>query len=124
MPREPLMVRFERDRAQHFVVLRYLCAVRGQQYDVETPADQVRRQLRDLDAQLITATGLERMVLMQQQFELRELAMVEQHKQVQLHEDDFVACAKAYGERKRITYEAWRRLGVSPSALKRAGIAP
>jgi hypothetical protein len=37
-------------------------------------------------------------------------------------EDDFVSTAKSYGQRKGISYAAWRELGVSAPVLKRAGI--
>ena len=37
-------------------------------------------------------------------------------------EDGFVGSAKAYGDRKGISYAAWRELGVPPAVLKRAGI--
>jgi hypothetical protein len=33
-----------------------------------------------------------------------------------------VETARTYGERKGITYAAWRELGVPPAVLKRAGI--
>ena len=35
----------------------------------------------------------------------------------------FAEAARAYGERKGISYAAWRAAGVSPAALKRAGIS-
>jgi hypothetical protein len=38
-------------------------------------------------------------------------------------EDDFVRIAKAYGERKGISHEAWRETGVQPEVLRRAGIS-
>ena len=38
-------------------------------------------------------------------------------------EADFVAAARPYSERKRISYAAWRELGVPPAILKRAGIS-
>ena len=38
-------------------------------------------------------------------------------------EKDFIAAAKAYGERKGISYATWREAGVSPSVLKQAGIS-
>ena len=34
----------------------------------------------------------------------------------------FVEIAAAYGERKGLTYEAWRSVGVPPRAMKAAGI--
>lgn len=37
-------------------------------------------------------------------------------------EKDFVASAKEYGERKGITYTAWRELGVPAAVLKQAGV--
>ena len=36
----------------------------------------------------------------------------------------FAECARAYGERKGISYAAWREIGVSAPVLKRAGISP
>lgn len=38
-------------------------------------------------------------------------------------EDDFVEAARAYGERKGISYAAWREIGVPAAVLKRAGIS-
>ena len=38
-------------------------------------------------------------------------------------EDGFVQYAAAYGERKGITYAAWREVGVPASVLKAAGIS-
>ena len=37
-------------------------------------------------------------------------------------EDDFVRVAKAYGEKKGISYQAWREMGVLPRVLRNAGI--
>jgi hypothetical protein len=37
-------------------------------------------------------------------------------------EDAFVDSAKGYGERKGLTYAAWRAAGVDPTVLRRAGI--
>jgi hypothetical protein len=36
---------------------------------------------------------------------------------------DFVAAAGEYGQRKSITYAAWREVGVPSSVLKQAGIS-
>ena len=38
-------------------------------------------------------------------------------------ESDFVKSAKGYGERKGISYAAWREVGVSAATLKAAGIS-
>ena len=37
-------------------------------------------------------------------------------------EEAFVTGAADYGDRRGITYAAWRAAGVSPSVLRRAGI--
>jgi hypothetical protein len=34
----------------------------------------------------------------------------------------FIEVAAGYGERKGLTYEAWRSIGVAPRVLKAAGI--
>lgn len=38
-------------------------------------------------------------------------------------EDEFVKVAARYGERKGITYTAWRELGIPPAVLARADIS-
>jgi len=38
-------------------------------------------------------------------------------------EEEFVKAAKAYSQRKGISYSAWRELGVPSDVLKRAGIS-
>jgi hypothetical protein len=38
-------------------------------------------------------------------------------------EDDFAKAARGYGERKGLTYTAWRAAGVDAKVLRRAGIA-
>lgn len=38
-------------------------------------------------------------------------------------EEDFVKVAKAYGQRKGISYSTWRQTGVNADVLHRAGIA-
>ena len=37
-------------------------------------------------------------------------------------ENSFVGVAKAYGDRKGISYASWRDVGISAATLKRAGI--
>ena len=38
-------------------------------------------------------------------------------------EHDFAGAAKDYGQRKGITYAAWREVGVSTAILKQSGIS-
>ncbi len=37
-------------------------------------------------------------------------------------EEAFVSVARRYGERRGVTYAAWREAGVSAAVLKRAGV--
>jgi hypothetical protein len=53
-------------------------------------------------------------------------AMAERRAQSQSrgsYERAFVANAKPYGERRGISYQAWRQLGVPASVLRQAGIS-
>jgi hypothetical protein len=41
---------------------------------------------------------------------------------LQALEADFIAAAAPYGQRKGVTYGAWRQLGIDPAVLRAAGI--
>jgi hypothetical protein len=62
----------------------------------------LRQERRDLQDEL---TGMDKSV---------DLAGVEK---------DFIAAARAYGDRKGISYATWREAGVSSAVLKQAGIS-
>ncbi len=63
------------------------------------------------------------MNLLQERLDLtRERDQLGAEVDLSVHEEAFVANAKSYGERKGISYEAWRQLGVPAEVLKRAGI--
>ena len=76
-----------------------------------------RRATRDGDA-------LNRLHLVQERLDLdRELAGAEgDGTDLDELETAFVAVVAAYGDRKGLTYEAWRSVGVEPRVLKAAGI--
>ena len=112
-------------RAQGRAVRRYLEALeahkpkRGRK---RTP-DSMKRRLERLDAELASADPLHRLQLIQERLDLSsELAAAEEKIDLSALEDEFVAAAKSYSERKGISYAAWRELGVTPVVLKRAGI--
>lgn len=52
----------------------------------------------------------------------RELATKAETVDVGALEAEFVRAAKDYGQRKGISYAAWRAAGVDAAILKRAGI--
>jgi hypothetical protein len=85
--------------------------------------DSIKRQLANVEATLPEAKAEERLLLIQQRIDLEaELASVQAKTDLTDVEDAFVDVAAAYGERKGISYAAWREAGVPAAVLKRAGV--
>jgi hypothetical protein len=113
-------------REQGRVVRRYLEALqahkpkRGRK---RTP-ESVAKRLEGIESRLATADPLTRVHLMQERMNLQRQLEVVQDGGSDLHalEGDFVRVARSYGERKGITYAAWREAGVDPKVLRAAGI--
>lgn len=112
-------------REEGRIVRRYLEALesatprRGRR---RTPAT-VQRKLVEIDAKLPTADPLARLHLVQEQHDLEaELASSASTEDISALEQAFVQVAKTYGERKGISYSAWRSVGVAASVLQQAGI--
>lgn len=86
--------------------------------------ESVERRLEPVEKQLVEASGVERLRLIQQRLDLRaELdAMVGNGVDLVELEDDFVNAAAEYGARRGLSYSAWREAGVSPAVLRRARI--
>jgi len=112
-------------REQGRAVRRYLEALdahRPKRGRKRTP-DSINRRLGDINAKLETADPLSRLQLVQERMNLQEeLAMKSEAVDMSALEDEFVASAREYGERKGISYSAWREAGVDAAVLKRAGI--
>ena len=112
-------------REQGRLVRRYVDALeanrpkRGRKRTLET----VSTQLKEVERQLETAQGFDRVHLIQQRMDLRnEMAAKANVVDLSELEAGFIAAAAEYGRRKGITYEAWREAGVPPAVLSRAGI--
>ncbi len=112
-------------RDQGRAVRRYLEALeahkpkRGRK---RTP-ESVQKRLAVIDETLAEADPLSRLHLVQERMNLlNELESSTGTVDLQSIEDEFTVAAKPYGERKGITYAAWRQLGVDPAVLRRAGI--
>lgn len=112
-------------REQGRAVRRYLEALeahRPKRGRKRTP-DSIKRRLGDIDARLETADPLSRLQLVQERMNLEtELAAKSEAVDLAALEEEFVAAAKEYGERKGISYAAWREAGVDAAVLKRAEI--
>lgn len=113
-------------REQGRAVRRYLEALdahkpkRGRK---RTP-ESIKKRLDQIEDELATASPLKRLQLTQERLDLNaELARADDTQDLSQLEDDFVKAARAYSERKGISYAAWRELGVPASVLKRAGIS-
>lgn len=86
--------------------------------------ESIDRRLAAIDQELEKANQIKRLSLVQERLDLlNERQNLESDVDLTAHEEAFVANAKSYSERKGISYEAWRQLGVPPSVLKRAGIS-
>lgn len=85
--------------------------------------ESVGKQLERIDERVDATTGVERLVLLQRRQELTaKLLELELDTNFDDLEAEFVAHAAAYGNRKNITYNAWREYGVPAGVLRRAGI--
>ena len=86
-------------------------------------SETVAKQLAATEAGLKTATGIERLELLQRQRDLKaEAERLSEGVDLTALEAEFVKVARAYGERKGITYGTWRDFGVAADVLKKAGI--
>ena len=84
----------------------------------------MRKRLAVLDSAIPEADPVKRLQLIQERMDLSaELDAGESTVDLSALEADFVTTAKAYSDRKGISYAAWRELGIEPTVLKAAGIA-
>ncbi len=112
-------------REQGRSVRRYLEALdanRPKRGRKRTP-DAIKKQLAAVESKLANATALNKLHLAQERRNLQK-ELDEKDHQVNLSglEKEFISSAKAYSERKGISYAAWREAGVTAEVLKKAGI--
>ena len=87
--------------------------------------ESVKRQLAVLEGEMEGASVTKRLGLVQQRIDLEtDLTALQQAGAVDraAREAGCATHAAAYGGRRGISYAAWREVGVSPTALKSAGI--
>ena len=112
-------------REESRAVRRYLEAIEAHKpkRGRKRTSEGIEARLRQIEAKLPAADPLTRVHLMQERINLQnELANKEEAVDLAALEKDFVGAAKGYGERKGITYAAWRAAGVDATVLRRAGI--
>lgn len=106
---------------------RYLAAIntpkkRGRKVSVGS----LRTRLAAAKERAQSTVGVERVLAAQEVRDLRDrLASAEATTTTDIKklEQDFVKVAKAFSERRGVSYGAWRDAGVPPAALRKAGIA-
>lgn len=113
-------------RSQSRLIAPYLEALeakRPRRGRKRTP-ESIARRLDGIEQDLAGANPIKRVNLLQERLDLTaERDQLGAEVDLSAHEEAFVANAASYGERKGISYEAWRQLGVPPVVLKRAGIS-
>ncbi len=113
-------------REQGRVVRRYLEALESQRpkRGRKRTQESIAKRLATVDEQLATADALTRLHLVQERLDLELELSAGGDDGAELEELEvvFIDVAADYGERKGLTYEAWRSVGVEPRVLKAAGI--
>lgn len=86
-------------------------------------SDSIKTRLAKIDDELITASALDELRLIQERRNLTdELETMGAAVDMTALEADFVKVAKAYSQRQGISYATWRDVGVEAAVLKAAGI--
>jgi hypothetical protein len=115
----------ERGRAEGRVVREYLEALRTtkpKRGRKRTP-ESINNRLAKIERELADANAIDELQLVQERRDLvAELESMSSTVDISALEAAFVEVAKAYGERKGISYASWREVGVSAATLSRAGI--
>ena len=114
-----------RGREEGRVVRRYLEALessRPRRGRKRTP-DSIKKRLAAIDSSLATADPLSRLHLVEEKQRLEsELSHTGETVDMAALEKSFIKVARVYGDRKGISYSAWRTVGVSASVLQQAKI--
>ncbi len=86
--------------------------------------ESIGKRLEKIAVELDTVDPLKRLTLIQERIDL-EAELEKMGKVVDLTalESDFIAVAGAYADRKGISFQAFRELGVSSAVLKQAKIS-
>jgi hypothetical protein len=85
--------------------------------------ESIQKRLDQIEEKLETADPLSRVHLVQERMNLQnELATKDAAIDLVAMEEGFIRAGKSYGERKGISYAAWREAGVDASVLRKAGI--
>ena len=77
----------------------------------------------EIESQLVDAPPLKRLQLTQEYIDLQDkLSSTDVEVDLSQLEEDFIRVAKDYAENKKISYTAFRSVGVPADVLKKAGV--
>lgn len=113
-------------REESRAVRRYLEAIEAHKpkRGRKRTSEGIQSRLDQIESKLALADPLTRVHLAQEKINLEaELASKEETVDLDELEYSFIASAKSYGERKGISYAAWRAAGVDANVLRKAGIS-
>jgi hypothetical protein len=114
-----------RGREEGRAVRRYLEAIEHQRPKRgrrRTP-ESIDKRLAVVNERLVVADALGRLHLLQEKADLEaEAGRLAASAEIDDLQKGFVKVARAYGERKGISYRSWRSAGVSAQVLEQAGI--
>lgn len=102
--------------------LEALRASRGRPGRKRTP-DSVKARLAVIEREIGDVDPVSELLMAQERLDLqRELESFEAKVDIAEIERRFIEVAKGYGERRGISYAAWREVGVAAATLKAAGV--
>ena len=85
--------------------------------------DSIKKRLVAIGNEMVTADPMTRLLMTQEQVDLdNELAHMDSGVDLSELEAEFIEAAAGYSDRKGITYDTWRKMGIAPTTLKAAGI--
>jgi hypothetical protein len=111
-------------RTQARAIKGYLAALQARRPGRPVTRAGIESRLDRIDGQIAASSDpLKALQLVQTKIELEEqLGAIGTTVNLEELEKGFVANARAYSDRKGITYTAWRKVGVPAATLKAAGI--
>ena len=85
--------------------------------------DSIAKRLERIEDELTEASAIDRLHLLQEQADLQgELEGMSATVDLTELEQGFIESAAGFSERKGITYDTWRKMGIKPAVLRDAGI--
>ena len=112
-------------RTETRVVRHYLEALEGVRKSGgrRRSPEALQKKLAAVEQELESADSVGRLHLIQERIDLQKaIEAAEQNVDINELEQAFIDIAASYSDRKGISYQAWREVGVPPKVLHAAGI--